>query len=453
MNLSESPMFGKTLADFGAAFRAGTLSSLDVTHAMLDRIAAFEPKLRAFTVVDEKNALKQAATIDALWAAGKDLGPLMGVPIAVKDIFSIEGMPTLVGSRVPVQDLVPPQGPFITLLQQAGCIVLGKTVVTEFCLGGVNLTHPIPWNPCDLTTPRMTGGSSHGSAVAMAAALAGFTVGGDTGGSVRWPAALCGVTGFKSSVGLWPTKGVFPLSPMFDTVGIFTASAHDAALVEAALRKGAMRTPPLIQDMKLGISKDHFMENLDANVAKCFAQAIVRLRQVGVQIVEVSMVEATEIDDVFAGIVPADLIAFIGRERLYTQRHLIDPVAAFRIQKAFDMPVAVYAELVDRQKVLEKMMAERFKGIDALLSPTVPVVPEPTADFQTVERASAWNKLATQNTRPANLFNQCAISLPIHHLGSLLPVGLQLSSTAGSDEKLLAIARTVEEILNSTEVL
>jgi aspartyl-tRNA(Asn)/glutamyl-tRNA(Gln) amidotransferase subunit A len=299
----------------------------------------------------------------------------------------------------------------------------------------------------------MTGGSSHGSAVAMAAALAGFTIGGDTGGSVRWPAALCGVTGFKSSVGLWSTEGVFPLSPQFDTVGIFTASAHDAAIVEAALRQGVMRTPPLADGMKLAISKDHFMENLDAEVAECFDQAMTRLRDAGVRLVEVPMLEAAEIDEVFAGIVPADLISFLGRERLNMNWKLIDPVAASRIEKAFDMSADIYAKLVARQKALEKMMAERFKGIDAFLSPTVPVVPKPTADFQTVELASAWNKLATQNTRPANLFNQCAISLPIHHLGSSLPVGLQISSTAGSDAAMLAIARTVQDILSATEVL
>jgi len=448
MNLINSPILGKTLADFGAAFRSGAITSLDVTRAMLDRIAALEPKLQAFTYVDAKNALAQAAAIDALWASGQDLGPLMGVPVAVKDIFSIDAMPTKVGSRLSLDDLIPPQGPFVTSLQQAGCILLGKTVVTEFCLGGFNLTHPTPWNPIDPTTPRMTGGSSHGSAVAMAAALAGFTVGGDTGGSVRWPAALCGVTGYKSSVGLWGSEGVFPLSPRFDTIGIFTANAHDAALVEAALRQGPMCIPPLAHNMTLAITNDHFMENLETEVAECFAQAVARLRKAGAQFVEVPMVEAAEIDEVFAGIVSADLISFLGRERLKTHWHLVDPVTAARIEKAFDMSADVYARLVARQKVLEQLMAERLKGIDALLSPTVPVLPKPTADFTTVEQASAWNKLATQNIRPADLFNQCAISLPIHHLGSALPVGLQLCATAGSDDVLLATARTVQDILS-----
>lgn len=450
MAFSNTVALGKSLADFAVAFRSGQITSFDVTRAMLERIAALEPKLQCFTIVDENNALNHAAAIDALWASGQDLGPLMGVPIAVKDIFSIDGMPTRVGSRLPVDDLVPPQGPFMTSLLKAGCIVLGKTVVTEFCSGGINLTHPMPWNPCDLTTPRMTGGSSHGSAVAMAADLAGFTVGGDTGGSVRWPAALCGVTGYKSSVSLWGVEGVFPLSPQFDSVGIFTSSAFDAAFVEAALRHVPMRKPPLAHDMTLAVSTDHFMENLDTEVAACFSQAIERLRKAGAQFVEIPMVEASEIDEVFARIVPADLISFLGRDRLRTHWHALDPVVASRIEKAFDMSIDEYAELVARKIVLEQLMAERFKGIDAFLSPTVPVVPQPIADFTTVEQASAWNKLATQNTRPANLFNQCAISLPIQHLGSALPVGLQLCATAGSDEILLATARTVQDILGVT---
>jgi aspartyl-tRNA(Asn)/glutamyl-tRNA(Gln) amidotransferase subunit A len=450
MAFSNAVTWGKSLADFGIAFRSGTITSFDVTRAMLDRIAALDPKLQSFTFVDVNNALKHASAIDALWASGQDLGPLMGVPIAVKDIFSIDGMPTQVGSRLPLDDLVPPQGPFVTALQKAGCVFLGKTVVTEFCLGGINLTHPMPWNPCDLNAARVTGGSSHGSAVAMAADLACFTVGGDTGGSVRWPAALCGVTGYKSSVGLWEMAGIFPLSPQFDSIGIFTSSAFDAAFVEAALRQVPMRKPPLAHEMTLAISTDHFMENLDADVANCFSQAIKLLSKAGAQFVEIPMVEASEIDEVFARLVPADLISFLGRDRFRTHWHLLDPVVASRIENAFDMSIDEYAQLVARQKVLEQLMAERFKGIDAFLSPTVPAVPKLTADFMTVEKASAWNKLATQNTRPANLFNQCAISLPIHHLGSSLPVGLQLCATAGSDEMLLATARTVQDILGAS---
>ena len=188
------------------------------------------PKLRAFTFVDTERALARAKAIDRLLAAGIDLGPLMGVPIAVKDLFSVDGMPTTAGSDVDIADLVPPQGRFVDRLQRAGCVILGKTATTEFALGGFNLRRPPPWNPCDPEVARMTGGSSHGSAVAMAAGLCAFSLGSDTGGSVRWPAALCGVVGYKATTDHWPQDGIFPLSRAMDSIGVFTRCVADAAL-------------------------------------------------------------------------------------------------------------------------------------------------------------------------------------------------------------------------------
>jgi aspartyl-tRNA(Asn)/glutamyl-tRNA(Gln) amidotransferase subunit A len=228
------------------SLREGRSTAVELTQAALARIAALEPKLQAFMHLDAAGALAQAQAIDARRAAGEDLGPLMGVPVAVKDLFTVDGMPTTAGSRLDVQDLVPKQGSFVNALQRAGCVIVGKTRTTEFALGGFNLDRAPPWNPCDMHVQRMTGGSSHGSAVAMAAGLAGFTVGSDTGGSVRWPAALCGVVGYKASARHWPCDGVFPLSPEMDSIGLFTQTAHDAAWVQAALGGQAPQTPPAV---------------------------------------------------------------------------------------------------------------------------------------------------------------------------------------------------------------
>ncbi|MEQ1807675.1 MAG: amidase, partial [Burkholderiaceae bacterium] len=169
--LPESPA-AQGLAPLTLALRSGAVTALSLTQAYLARIDALEPKLQAFTHIDPERALKHARAIDQLRAAGIDFGPMMGVPVAVKDLFSIDGMPTYAGSHLDVQDLVPPQGSFIHMLHRAGCVLLGKTRTTEFALGGFNMDRPIPWNPCDARQPRMTGGSSHGSAVAMAAGLA-----------------------------------------------------------------------------------------------------------------------------------------------------------------------------------------------------------------------------------------------------------------------------------------
>jgi aspartyl-tRNA(Asn)/glutamyl-tRNA(Gln) amidotransferase subunit A len=248
-----------------------------------------------------------------------NLGPLMGVPVAVKDLFSVDGMPTTAGSRLEVQDLVPAQGSFVDALLRAGCVILGKTRTTEFALGGFNLDRPPPWNPCDLDEPRMTGGSSHGSAVAMAAGLAGFTVGSDTGGSVRWPAALCGVVGYKASSSHWPCDGVFPLSPELDSIGLFTRSAHDAAWVHAALGGQEPLPGPDVQALTLAVPTQHFMDQLDEPVRRCFDAAVARLRAAGARIVSAETPEAGEIDEVFRSLVPADLLAFLGRDRVTAQ--------------------------------------------------------------------------------------------------------------------------------------
>ncbi len=438
---------GQGLAPLTQALRSGAVTALSLAQACLARIDALEPKLQAFTHLDAERALRHARAIDQLRAAGVDLGPLMGVPIAVKDLFSVEGMPTHAGSQVDVQDLVPPQGSFVGMLHRAGCVLLGKTRTTEFALGGFNMNRPIPWNPCDPRQPRMTGGSSHGSAVAMAAGLAGFTVGSDTGGSVRQPAALCGVVGYKATTTHWPRDGVFPLSPLLDSVGIFTRSVQDAAWVEAALAGRALRPPPAAATLTFALPGAHFMNEVDPGVAACFAQALQRLQKAGAHIVKIDVPEAAEIDAVFRSLVPADLLAFLGRERIKQQFDRLDKVAAQRLQAALVLSADDYVQMATRQQVLERMLRERSRGVDAWITPTVPVLPAPTADFKTVEAIAAWNRLGTQNTRPANLFNQCGVSLPIQHLGAELPVGLQLCASAGADEALLLTAMAVEGAL------
>ena len=171
-------------------------------------------------------------------------------------------------------DLVPPQGPFVTALSRAGCVILGKTVTTEFAMGGINLTHRLPWNPCDPEIARMTGGSSHGSAVAMAAGMAAITFGSDTGGSVRWPAALCGVVGYKATSDHWPVEGVFPLSKNMDSLGVFTSSAADAAFVEAAMRGQASTSPRPIDRLVLGVPTEHYFDNVDQRCTSVFRRGI-----------------------------------------------------------------------------------------------------------------------------------------------------------------------------------
>ncbi|MBA2547461.1 MAG: amidase [Burkholderiaceae bacterium] len=418
-----------------------------MTQTILDRIDVLQPRLAAYSYIDHQGALARAAAVDALHLAGVDLGPLMGLPIALKDLYSVRGMPTNAGSRVDISDLVPPQGPFVTALQRAGCVVLGKTTTTEFAMGGINLTHRLPWNPCDSDVARMTGGSSHGSAVAMAAGMAAITFGTDTGGSVRWPAALCGVVGYKASNTHWPVEGVFPLSKNMDSLGVFTNSAADAAFVEAAIRGNDGRPAPRVDQLVLGVPMEHYFDHIDRDVRECFDDAVARLRSRGAQLVPIGVSEAHEHDALFARLVPAEWLAFFGRERFIANKNEMDPLVQTRASTGMDVAADEYLRHEKRRVELIALMSERMRGLDAWVAPTVVVVPGPVTDFDTIERAAAWNKLNTQNTRPGNVFAQCGVSLPIQHLRSTLPVGLQLCCAPGEDTHLLEVARAVEDVV------
>ena len=447
MNLPPSPFQDGSLTAFARRLRSKEITAHGAARDLLARIEAVDGKLRAYTHVDGERALARAAAVDLLLAAGIDLGPLMGVPIAVKDLFSVDGMPTRAGSEVDIADLVPPQGRFIERLQRAGCVILGKTATTEFALGGFNFKRPPPWNPCDPDVARMTGGSSHGSAVAMAAGLCAFSLGSDTGGSVRWPAALCGVAGYKATTDHWPQDGIFPLSRRMDSIGVFAAGVEDLRVVHAALAGTSVAAAPLPATLVLALPGGHFLQNLEPVVEACFARALELLRAAGVTLRELALPESVEIDEVFGRLVTAEWLAFVGRDRFLANEAAIDPVAAARVREGLGLRADEYVRLSSRQQALTAIMAERAEGIDAWISPTVVKLPAPCADFRNVEEVAAWNRVTTQNTRPANLFGQCGLSLPMQHLGAPWPAGLQLCAAPGTDRRLLAVAAAVEHVI------
>lgn len=445
--LSSDPPEGIGIVEFGRCLRRGRISAEAVTGTYLERISALDPRLGAFTHVAAEQALAAARAVDRLLAAGIDLGPLMGVPVAVKDLFTVQGMPTTAGSKLDVSDLVGPEGGFVKTMKRAGCIILGKTKTTEFALGGVNLIHQLPWNPCDATTRRMPGGSSHGSAVAMAAGLCALSVGSDAGGSVRQPAALCGVFGYKASPGIWPTDGVFPLSTTMDSIGIFSASARDTAAAFAVLTGRSAPEPRSVRGLRLGKPANHYFDDLDPEVEKCVANALAVLEAGGAEIVPVEVPETSEIDTVFARMLPAELIATLGRERFLKGKGVIDPVAWERALGGLELSASDYITLLRRHHALCRIEQERMRGLDGWVTPTVPGLPIPVAACSDVEKAAAWNKLATRNTRPGNLFGQCGVSIPIQMLGAPLPVGLQIMCALDRDDTLLSIAIGIEDAI------
>jgi aspartyl-tRNA(Asn)/glutamyl-tRNA(Gln) amidotransferase subunit A len=447
--MPENPLAGVTIAEYGRQLRRGDRRATEVVDRYLRRIEALNSKLGAYTFVATEQARADAGRIDALLRSGTDLGPLMGVPVAVKDLYYVEGLPLAAGSRLDVAGIVRAEGPFISALKRAGAIILGKTWTSEFALGGINFIQRVPWNPCDADIHRTPGGSSGGSAVAMAAGLCAFALGTDTGGSVRMPAALCGVFGHKFSADAFSLEGIFPLSPTLDSPGIFTATAGDAVTVWQALGGKAVPDQRNVHGLRLGIPSPIFYDDLDAEMARALDRAQKRLAQCGAVIMPVEVPEAREFETLFGRIVPVELIEILGRERVRRHLDVFDPVTKARFSAVLDLPPldsrAVQAEL----SALRNKVSVPVRACDAWITPTAPLVPGPLSDHATLDAALAWNRRALRNTRPGNVFDQCGVSLPLP--GSALPVGLQILCPAMEDAKLLAIARAVESAVNSPE--
>jgi len=451
-HLPADPMATRSFAQYAAELRSGTLSALSVVETYLERIRQLNPKIDAISVLDDARALAAAKSIDSLLHAGQDPGPLAGLPILVKDLYQVNGLTMTAGSRLDVQKIAPcDEGPIITSLRQAGCIILGKTRTTEFAMGGFNLTHPLPWNPCDLQIKRMTGGSSHGSAVSMAAGMCAFSLGSDTGGSVRQPAAFVGVVGFKASPEYWPTAGVFPMSPGLDSLGLFTKTVADAHWVVSNLP--FVRNPSIsgidipAKSLRFGLPSHHIFDHCDSESKQTFEQALERLRAAGLRVEGIEIPEVAEMDAVFGGMVPTDVLAFIGRDQFLAAEKILDPVVWARTQAAFDLKATDYIAIQRKFKDICQKVNKRLAGFDGWICPTIPQVAPPVKGYDSPEKIADWNRINTANTRPANLFGQCGISLPMRGVLTGLPLGFQIMAAPMTDDRLLRTAITVERLL------
>ncbi|MBV8165363.1 MAG: amidase [Alphaproteobacteria bacterium] len=454
--LIADPLADGGIAGFAARLRRGETSSLAATEAYLQRIAALDGKLGAYVHVAGDVARRQARAIDDLLATGTDLGPLMGVPVGVKDIFAVEGMPTTAGSRVDVTDMIGPEGPFVKQLRQAGCVILGKLQTVEFALGanGTNYTTGTPRNPWDASAHRVAAGSSSGAGVAVAAGLCGFAIGSDTGGSVRGPASFCGTVGVKTTFGLWPLEGVFPLSKTFDSIGPLTRTARDAALVVATLTGRPVPVQAPISRLRFGRPAVLF-EGTDAAVTKCLDAALGALRAAGAEIVEVELPatdELSETSTLFSTIARPELLARLGRDRFEATRSQMNPDVAARAAIGLTIPADAYVKALARHRDLSAAAQRAFEGFDAWLAPGKLNLPPVFPGAWNAEADKQLDALCAGPTRVVNLLGLCATSQPIHQYGATLPVGLQVICPGGADMRLLALALAVEAVVGPPPV-
>lgn len=454
----QDPLQNQSIEDFYHQFRKGTLSSESVTRDYLQRIQALDPDLGAFEYVAAEQAIQTARAMDLLRSSGVDLGPLMGVPVAIKDVFNIQGFPTLTaGSNTDISSLfdVEHEGCFIKALRTAGCVILGQTKTVEFCLGitGVSKPRGTPKNPNDLTTHRIPGGSSSGSAVAVAAGLCAFATGTDTGGSVRVPASFNGIFALKTSFGLWPDEGVFPLDPKLDSIGLLTRKAADAQTVFHAINRalyGVLQSRPIpaitVNRLYLGQPENYFFDDLSPIVDKAIASALKKLSAAGVLITPCQIPAAEKREQYFPVSLPAELLAFIGVDFFQENKNTLDPIIATRIESAFGNKAIDFIALENERLHDITVAQEAFGSFDAWVAPATTDVAPPLADFEDPELALHHAFGMTRNTQPGNYLELCAVSLPV--VSPELPVGLQLMAPAGHESRLLAISAAIEEIIN-----
>jgi aspartyl-tRNA(Asn)/glutamyl-tRNA(Gln) amidotransferase subunit A len=448
--LTPDPFAPGGIARFGERLRKGKITAEAATAAYLERIAVLDPKLQAYEHVAADQALATARAMDALLAAGTDLGPLMGLPVAIKDLIAVEGMPTTAGSNIDVSDLIGPEGTFIKTLKRCGCVILGKATTVEFAFGtlGINRRRT-PWNPWDAEVHRVPGGSSSGPGVATAAGLCAFAIGSDTGGSVRLPAGFCGTFGLKTTVDLIPTDGVFPLCAALDSIGPLTRSAEDAAIVLGALTGQETPEPVALGELRLARPTNYFYDNLDEHVVTCMDAAVAALEKAGVEIVAVEIPEAGEREKFFPMALPASAIAVLGRERFHAEKDNLDPIVAMRCANGLEVKAAEYIQAETRRKELCEIAAQRMEGFDGWITPTIAMVAPPVSNFEDLSEGMRLTMMITQDTQPGNLFGQCGTTTPIQSLGSALPVGLQIMCAANQDARALSIARAIEDLIGA----
>lgn len=399
--------------------------------------------------VSQPEALKTAATSPSS-PAGL---PLAGIPVSVKDLFDVAGQPTRAGSTALAQ-AAPAQTdcPAVARLRAAGAALVGRTNMVEFAFSGVGVNphYGTPVNPADPVTARIPGGSSSGAAVSVATGAALVGLGSDTGGSIRIPAALCGIVGFKNTARLVPATGALPLSTSLDTVCALTRSVRDAVTVHEVLaaRQVRLAGKPLAA-CRLAVARTQMQDALDDTVAQAFERSLQVLRQAGAHIEEIALDEIADLAAINAtgGLSAAESYAW-HRQLIAEHQADYDPRVALRILRGASMSAADYIDLLAARKAWISRMEVRLDGFDAVVSPTVPIVaPTIASVLDDDTEFFRVNGLLLRNTSVVNMLDGCAISLPCHTPGQL-PVGLMLWHAALHDDAVLDLALQVEAALN-----
>lgn len=444
--MPSDPRFGVT--ELSQLYATGAVSPVEIVQETLARIERLDARLNSYLTVTAESALRQARQAETEIRAGRARGPLHGVPYAAKDLLDTRGIRTTVGSKI-MADRVPDRdAAIIERLSAAGAVLLGKTGMHEWAYG---ITSANPHfgpvrNPWD--TERIPGGSSGGSAAALAAGLCAFSLGSDTGGSIRIPAAICGIAGLKPTFGSVSRAGAFPLGDTLDTLGPFALRVEDLALVYAAIAdfEAEPRWRLLLDGIALGVPTDFYWQNLAPDVEAAARDALRVFESLGAELKPVEVPDIETFNDLHRLILLAEATS-VHRRRLAERREDFGEDVRALLEQGLSVLATDYLEAQRARRAFRRDFGAAFERVDALLAPAVPVQTARIGELEIRVQGKLENvRLATtRNIRALNLTALPVLSVPCGFQADSLPVGLQIVGPEGAERKILKIGRAYEK--------
>ncbi len=459
--MTTADLIDRPFAEIARDLRGHRVSSVELTEAYLDRIQRVEPKVHAIITLAAEEALADARAADKEIGAGRYRGMLHGVPVGLKDLFRTKGLRTTSGSKI-YQDYVPSEdATVVQRLKSAGAVIVAKLMMTEFAFGeqGPNQHYGKVRNPWD--TERLPGGSSTGSAAAVAAGECAISFGSDTGGSIRVPAALCGLAGLKPTYGLVSRHGMTPLSWSLDHPGPMCRSVLGVAAALQAVAgedsqdgstKGAVAPDYIgaltgeIQGMRFGVPKEYVWDLIEPEVADAVRHAFATLEKLGASVIEVSIPHLEQLSLVMSTIIPAEAGA-IHRDLVLARGAEYDSVTRLHIETGLFVSAADYIKAQQSRHILNLEIDEALRQVDALVMPTSPVV-APRYDQPLVSLGDTQFRVRFLLSRITRVFNPGgypAVTVPCGFTQSMLPVGMQIVARRFEDATVLRIAHAYEQ--------
>lgn len=441
-----------TIASVASRVACGDVRAEKLAEEALARIAELQPALNAFITVTADEALAAARQADKEIAGGRYRGPLHGIPISLKDLIDMNGVPTTAASRLRAEHIARRDAPVTARLREAGAVLVGKTNLHEFAFG--TTTEDSGWGPArnPIDPSRSPGGSSGGSAIGVRTGMSFASVGTDTGGSIRIPAAACGIVGVKPTWNEIPADGVVPLSRQLDHVGPLARTVADATTMYEVLRGAAVSAAEAapLWGCRFGLLSGYFMEKLDEHVEAAVLDAVDALRRAGASITDVTLPHASDIAPIYLHLVLADAAAYHAT-MLQERPAAYTPNVRLRLEMGRYVLAEDYVRALEGRRVLAREVDRALDGMDALLLPALSI-PAPVIGDASVAvkggREPVRNAML-RCTQPFNLTSHPAISLPCGATPAGLPVGLQIVGRLGETPELLRVARSVEAALGT----